>query len=64
MSDIAEIAEGLMQMAARRSVETNFGWAHPDCQLLQEAARILRKEPEPFRDSDHDDAILAQKDKP
>jgi hypothetical protein len=36
-----QIAKRLMEMAARRSVETQFGWAHPDCDVLQEAARAL-----------------------
>lgn len=45
MSNIAEeIAERLLQMAARRSVDTCFGWTHPDCQLLQQAANLLRQE--------------------
>jgi hypothetical protein len=43
----AALAERLMRMAARRSVETQFGWAHPDCADLEEAARLLRGEPEP-----------------
>jgi len=42
-----EIAESLLLMAARRSAETQFGWSHPDCEALQEAARILRGEPIP-----------------
>lgn len=40
-----EVADGLMQMAARRSVESPFGWSSPDCEVLQEAARIIRGEP-------------------
>ncbi len=39
-----QIAKGLMQIAARRAGETQFGWAHPDCEILEEAARILRGE--------------------
>jgi hypothetical protein len=39
-----QIATRLMEIGARRSVETQFGWAHPDCEALQEAARILRGE--------------------
>lgn len=42
-----QIAKRLMEMAARRSVQTQFGWVHPDCEVLVEAARILRGEPEP-----------------
>jgi hypothetical protein len=40
-----EVADGLLQIAARRSVESPFGWASPDCEVLQEAARIVRGEP-------------------
>jgi hypothetical protein len=40
-----EVADGLMQIAARRSVESPFGWSCPDCEVLQEAARIVRGEP-------------------
>jgi len=39
-----EIANHLLVMAARKSTETCFGWAHPDCEALQEAARLLRGE--------------------
>jgi len=39
------VAERLLEIAARRSVETQFGWAHPDCAALHEAARLLRGEP-------------------
>ncbi len=42
-----QIAKRLMEMAARRSAETQFGWAHPDCEALEEAARLLRGEPVP-----------------
>lgn len=42
-----KIASELMSMAARLSVKTPFGWSHPDCIALQEAARLLRGEPEP-----------------
>ena len=43
--DAERVASELMKMAARKSVETGFGWTHPDCVWLQEAARILRGEP-------------------
>lgn len=33
-------------MAARRSTQSQFGWAHPDCEVLEKAARIIRGEPE------------------
>ena len=39
------VAEILLKMAARRSTETQFGWSHPDCEALSEAARIVRGEP-------------------
>lgn len=40
------LAERLVQMAAKRSTETTFGWAHPDCEVLQAAASTLRGAPE------------------
>ncbi len=39
------LAERIMQIAARRSTETPFGWAHPDCEALHEAARIVLGDP-------------------
>jgi hypothetical protein len=42
-----EIAQSLLLMAAKRSTETQFGWSHPDCEALEEAARIVRGEPAP-----------------
>lgn len=41
----AEVADGLMQIAARRSIESPLGWSCPDCEVLQEAARIIRGQP-------------------
>lgn len=41
-----EVALKLMLIAARRSVESPLGWACPDCEVLEEAARIIRGEPE------------------
>lgn len=41
-----KLAERLMVMAAKRSTETSFGWAHPDCETLQAAASTLRGAPE------------------
>lgn len=55
----ARLADRLMRIAARRSVETQFGWAHPDCEALSEAARILRGEPEPKPDDGRADAVLS-----
>ena len=37
----ATLANDLLAMAAQRSVKTPFGWSHPDCIALTEAARIL-----------------------
>jgi len=45
-----EVALKLMLIAARRSVESPLGWACPDCEVLEEAARIVRGEPEPQPD--------------
>ena len=45
--DRERIANELLNMAARKSVNTSFGWTHPDCITLQEAARMLRGEPVP-----------------
>lgn len=39
------LADRLMKMAAKRSTETQFGWSHPDCAALEEAARIVRGDP-------------------
>lgn len=39
------LAERILHIAARRSTETMLGWAHPDCEALQEAARIVRGDP-------------------
>ena len=49
----AELAHRLLEMAARRSTETSFGWAHPDCEVLEEAARVLRGDPEKANDAQH-----------
>lgn len=35
------LSERLMIIAARISVETPFGWSHPDCETLVEAAGIV-----------------------
>jgi hypothetical protein len=44
--DRERLAEKLLLIAARRSVESPLGWACPDCEVLEEAARIVRGEPE------------------
>ena len=53
------ISEKLLLIAARRSTETSFGWAHPDCETLQEAARLLRGESPVKADDDYANAILS-----
>lgn len=45
-SNNKRLAERLMQMAAKRSTETPFGWSHPDCETLQGTANALRGSPE------------------
>lgn len=50
MNQAEKIARELMSMAARQSVRTSFGWVHPDCVTLSEAARLLRGEPKPTSD--------------
>ena len=45
------IAKELLILAAIKSVSTPFGWSHPDCETLTEAARLLRGEPEPKPDT-------------
>ena len=39
------LSEALLKIAARRSVESPLGWACPDCEVLEEAARIVRGDP-------------------
>lgn len=46
-----KVADKLLTMAARKSVTTQFGWTHPDCIALKEAARLLRHEPYPEPDT-------------
>lgn len=53
------IAGLLMEMAARQSVKTQFGWAHPDCVTLQEAARMLRGQPAPKPDDGRAIGVLS-----
>jgi len=51
-----DLADRLLQIAARISTESPFGWAHPDCEALEQAARKLRGEPEPVV---ADEAVLS-----
>jgi hypothetical protein len=50
VSNHERIANDLMQMTARQSVKTPLGWAHSDCAVLAQAARILRNEDTPTPD--------------
>jgi hypothetical protein len=54
-----DLAERLLLMAARKSITTPFGWTHPDCVDLQEAARIIRGEPEQKPHDGPVDAVLS-----
>jgi hypothetical protein len=56
----SRLANKLIEIAARRSVESPLGWACPDCETLQDAARILRGEPEPKPDDGRADAVLSR----
>lgn len=51
-----DLAERLLTIAARISVQSPLGWSHPDCQVLEDAARILRGEPPPTY---ADEAVLS-----
>jgi hypothetical protein len=42
----AKLANTLMEMAARLSVNSPLGWCRPDCVTLQDAAQRLRGEPD------------------
>lgn len=54
-----QLAERLLLIAARRSTETQFGWSHPDCEVLEKAARIILGQPEPKTDDGRADAVLS-----
>lgn len=54
-----EVAHGLLTLAAGRSVTTPFGWSHPDCELLEKAARLLKNEPAPRTDGPVDGVLSA-----
>ena len=53
------LAEKLLLIAARMSVDSPLGWGRPDCVTLQEAARVLRGEPKPKPDDGRADAVLS-----
>ena len=52
-----QIAKRLLEMAAVQSVQSPFGWSHPNCVALQEAARVLMGEPEPKEDTRADGVL-------
>ncbi len=57
--DRERLAEKLMLLAARRSVESPLGWESPDCEMLEEAARIVRGDPPKKPDDGRADAVLS-----
>lgn len=61
MGERERIASELMAMAARQSVKTQFGWVHPDCVTLKEAARLLREEPAPKPDDGRAIGVLSER---
>jgi len=60
LTGASRLASDLLTLAAWRSTQTQFGWAHPDCALLQEAARILKGEAPKPPDDGRGDAVLSQ----
>jgi hypothetical protein len=46
------LSERLLLMAAKISTETVFGWSHPDCADLVDAARIVAGNPPPPPEDD------------
>lgn len=60
--DGKRLSEKLLQIAARRSVESPLGWAHPDCEVLEEAARIVRGDPPKRPDDGRATGVLAEVD--
>lgn len=60
MSERERIANELMEMAARQSIKTQFGWVHPDCVTLREAARLLRDQPAPKPDDGRAIGVLSE----
>lgn len=53
----AALAEKLLAIAAQKSVQTQFGWAHPDCETLEQAARLLTGTQQ--QRPKYDDAVLS-----
>ena len=56
----ASLASRLLTMAAKQSVKSQFGWAHPDCALLQDAARVLLEVPDVVQNG-REIGVLSQK---
>lgn len=52
-------ADDLMKFAAWYSTQSPFGWAAPICGTIQEAARLLRGEPEQKRDDGKAPGVLS-----
>lgn len=57
-----ELAEQLLTMAALRSLFHVLGWAHPDCVILEEAARRLRGD-SPQAQDDRPTDVPAEQDR-
>jgi hypothetical protein len=53
------LAEKLLLIAARMSVDSPLGWGRPDCVTLEEAARVLRGEPKPKPDDGRAIGVLS-----
>ena len=58
---MAMLSKQLLTIAAGISVRSPLGWAHPDCAALEEAARIVRGEPEKKPDDGRAIGVLSQK---
>jgi hypothetical protein len=55
----AGVAGKLLAIAAKISTQTQFGWSHPDCEALEDAARILRGEPPMKTPDDRVEGVLS-----
>lgn len=60
----SRLARDLLTLAAWHSTQTQFGWTHPDCVALQEAARILKGEPAPTLDDGRAIGVLSASPQP
>lgn len=59
MTEAERVADDLMKFAAWYSVQSPLGWAAPICGTIQEAARLLKGEPEPKRDDGRAPGVLS-----